>query len=263
MITLRIFILLFILLLSPCYAFDRKGFSPTSPFSVFSTFSSESPRQNQVVIDLGLDISREPNIKRVNLNLSYGLTDKVEIITSIPYVFKYSNSFDEKGFEDINFGFKHRFIDETTYLPAFAYLLYVAGDIGREQFSSEGGFGGGIVVSKKIGPLKTHGNLLYFKPSREKLKDTWNLNLGTELLISYNSKLLFEIIGRKAIDKNKIDLLEWRVGYRIKITDFSYSTVGIGFDIKNRNPDMRFMFSISFLLPTEKTKIKKIEEQVY
>ncbi len=116
---------------------------------------------------------------------------------------------------------------------------------------------------KKIGPLKTHGNLVYFKPYKEGLKQTWNLNLGIELLISYNSKLLFEIIGRKSIDRNKIDLLEWRVGYRIKITDFSYSTVGMGFDIKNRNPDMRFMFSMSFLLPKDKTKIKKIEEQGY
>lgn len=260
MIALRIFIFLFILLLSPCYSFDRKGFSPTSPFSVFSTFSAESPKQNQVAIDLGFDMSIEPNIKRVNLNLSYGLTDKLEIITGLPYVFKYSNAFDERGFEDINFGFKHRFLNETVYLPAFAYLFYISGEVGNEKFSAEGGLGGGILVSKKIGPLKTHGNILYFKPNRELLKETWNLNLGTELLVSHNSKLLFEIIGRKAVDKNKIDLLEWRIGYRIKISDFSYSTVGMGFDVKNRNPDMRFMFSMSFLLPKEKTKIKKIVE---
>ncbi|MCX8033959.1 MAG: hypothetical protein N3A00_01405 [Thermodesulfovibrio sp.] len=263
MITLRIFLVLFVFLSLPCHAFDRKGFSPTSPFSVFSTFLADSPKQNQLAIDLGFDISREPDVKRINLNLSYGLTDKIEIIAGLPYVFKYSNAFDERGFEDINFGFKHRFIDETVYLPAVAYLVYVSGEIGNEKFSSEGGLGGGIIISKKIGPVKTHGNIIYFRPNREVLKETWNLNFGTELLISHNSKILFEIIGRKAIDRNKIDLLEWRLGYRIRITDFSYSTVGMGFDIKDRNPDMRFMFSISFVLPKEKSKIKKIVEDAY
>lgn len=263
MITLRILLILIISLSLPCYAFDRKGFSPTSPYSVFSTFSVDSPKQNEVAIDLGFDISREPDIKRINLNLSYGLTDNIEIISGLPYVFKYSNAFDERGFEDINFGFKHRFINESTYLPALAYLIYVSGEVGNEKLSSAGGLGGGLIVSKKIGPLKAHGNLVYFKPNKEILKETWGLNLGTELLVSHNSKLLFEIIGRKAIDRNKIDLLEWRLGYRIKITDFSYSTAGMGFDIKDRNPDMRFMFSISFVLPKEKSKIKKIVEDAY
>jgi hypothetical protein len=256
-------VIIILLLLSPCYAFDRKGFSPTSPFSVFSTFSSESPKQNQVAIDLGFDISEEPDMKRVNLNLSYGLTDRIEIIAGLPYVFQYANSFKERGFEDINFGFKHRFIDETVYLPALAYLLYISAEIVNEKFSSEGGFGGGVVVSKKIGPLKTHGNLIYFKPNRENLKNLWLLNVGTELLVSYNSRILLEIVGRKALDRNKIDLIEWRLGYRIKITDFSYSTVSMGFDIKNRNPEMRFMFNISFVLPKEKNKIKKITEESY
>lgn len=265
MIKLRVFIPLFIftliVLISPCYSFDRKGFSPTSPFSVFSTFSAESPRQNQLAFDLGFDVSREPDIKRINLNLSYGLTDKVEIISGLPYVFKYSNSFHEKGFEDMNFGFKHRFTDESTYLPALAYIIYLSGEIGNEKFSSGGGWGGGAILTKKLGPVKAHGNLLYFKPSNNGFKETWNINFGTELMISYDSKMLLELIGRKAIDKNKIDLLEWRIGYRIKVSDYSYTTLGAGFDIKNRNPDMRVLFSISFIFPREKIVTKRITEE--
>lgn len=249
------------LLIFPCYAFDRKGFAPTSPFSVFSTFSAESPKQNQLAIDLGFDFSREPDIKRLNLNLSYGLIDNVEILTGLPYIFKYSNSFHERGFEDINFGIKHRFIEESTYFPSLAYLIYVAGEIGNEKFSTGGGWGGGFLLTKKVGPVKAHGNLLYFKPSNNDLRETWNLNLGTELMVSYNSKMLFELIGRKAIDKNKIDLIEWRIGYRIKVSEHSYTTLGAGFDIKNRNPDMRVLFSISFILPKEKVVIKRITEE--
>jgi len=259
LITFLIFVLI---LTSHAYAFDRKGFSPTAPFSVISTFSADSPKQNQVAIDLSFELTNDPDIKRTDLNISYGLTNNVEIIANLPYNFSYHNSLNGNGSEDINFGFKHRVIDETTYLPAFAYMLYVSGDFGNEDFSTEGGIGGGLIVTKKIGPVKAHGNLIYFRPNKEGLKEQWNLNLGSELKVSYNSSILFEIIGRKAIDKNKIDLVEWRLGYRVRITDFSYTTVSTGFDIKNRNPDVRVMFGISVVLPGEKHKLKRIVEDV-
>ncbi len=259
---LIVFIFFFSFLIFTCQAqaFDRKGFSPTAPFSVISTFSADSPKQNQVAIDMGFEFTSDPDIKRLNLNVSYGLTDKVEIITNLPYNLSYHNSLTDNGAEDLNFGFKHRIIDETTYLPAFAYMLYVSGDIGKEAFSTEGGIGGGLIVTKKLGPVKAHGNLIYFRPEKEGLKETWNINFGSELNVGYNSKILLEIIGRKAIDKNKIDLVEWRLGYRVKITDFSYTTVATGFDIKNRTPDIRFMFGVSIILPGEKRKLKIVED---
>lgn len=252
-----------IIFTSPCYSFDRKGFSPTSPFSIFSTFSTDTPNQNQVAADFLFDLVREPEIRRLNLNLSYGLTDKIEIIMGIPYVFRYSNFTDEQGFEEFNLGFKHRVIDETKILPAFAYILYLSKQIESSDFPSDGGWGAGLIASKKIGPVRAHGNLIYFNPNEKSLKNTWYLNLGADLMLSHNSKMLFEVIGRKAIDKNKIDLIEWRIGYRIRVTDFSYTTVGVGFDIKNRNPDMRFLFGISFILPKEKNRVKKIVEDVH
>lgn len=260
----RLLILLLITFVfsSSAFAFDRKGFSPTTPFAVFSTFSADSPSRNQVAIDLNFDFTREPAIKRLNLNLSYGLTDRFEIITNLPYNISYKNSFHDNGAEDLNFGFKHRFIDETTFLPAFAYMLYLSGDIGHDDFSTGGGLGAGFILTKKIGPVKAHGNIIYFNPEKEGLKETWNINLGSELNISYNSKILFEIIGRKAINKNKIDLLEWRLGYRIRVTDFSYTTVGIGFDIKNRTPDVRLLFGVTVLFPHEKKKLKKIVDDI-
>lgn len=257
---LIIFSIFVLILSSNAYSFDRKGFLPTAPFSVISTFSAESPKQNQVAIDFGFEFANDPDIKRTNLNLSYGLTNNVEIIANLPYNLSYHNSLNDNGAEDINFGFKHRVIDETTYLPAFAYMLYVSGDLGNDEFSTEGGIGGGFIVTKKVGPVKAHGNLIYFRPDKEGLKETWNMNLGSELKVSYNSSILFEVIGRKAINKNKIDLLEWRLGYRVRITDISYTTVSTGFDIKNRTPDVRFMFGISVVLPSEKNKFRRIVE---
>ncbi|MEN2995232.1 MAG: hypothetical protein ABDH19_07815 [Thermodesulfovibrio sp.] len=254
-----VFFVIFIFVLSSnSYAFDKKGFSPTAPFSVISTFSAESPRQNQVAIDFSFEVASDPDIKRTNLNISYGLTNNVEILGNFPYNLSYNNSLNSNGAEDINFGFKHRVINETTYLPAFAYMLYVSGPLGNDEFTTEGGFGGAFIVTKKVGPVKAHGNLIYFKPSKEGLKEIWNLNIGSELRVSYNSIILLEIIGRKAIDKNKIDLIEWRLGYRVRVTDFSYTNVSTGFDIKNNSPDFRFMFGISLVLPGEKPYFKGI-----
>jgi len=43
---LAVFIFI-VFLTSNAYSFDRKGFSPTAPFSVFSTFSAESPKKSR------------------------------------------------------------------------------------------------------------------------------------------------------------------------------------------------------------------------
>ncbi len=255
--------LIFILLLSStAYSFDRKGFTPTAPYSVLSTFSAETPMQNQIAIGLDYDLTTDPDRSRLNLNISYGLTESAEILLNLPYNLYYRNSSKMNGAEDLNIGLKHRIIDETTFTPAIAYLLFASGDLGKDEFSTEGGVGAGFIVTKKIGPFKAHGNIIYFRPEKEVFRETWNINLGAELSVSYNSKLLFEIIGRKAIDRSKIDLVEWRIGYRIRITEFSYTTVGFGFDVKNRNPDMRFMFGISAILPPYKGIHKKIVDEV-
>ncbi|GAB6183944.1 hypothetical protein [Thermodesulfovibrio hydrogeniphilus] len=260
----RIFLCLILSLIfcSQTDAFDRKGFSPTAPFSVLSTFSADSPKQNQVALGIDYELATDPDIKRVNLNVSYGLTNNFELILNLPYNLSYKDYSKSSGAEDLNFGFKHRILEETTFTPAIAYMLFASGDFGKEAFSTAGGIGGGFIVSKKVGPVQAHGNLIYFRPEKEGFKEIWKLNLGAELKVSYNSQMLFEIIGRKAVDKNKIDLLEWRLGYRIKITDFSYTTVGVGFDIKNRNPDTRFMFGVSVILPPEKRKYKKVVDDV-
>lgn len=244
---------------SPAHAFDVKGLQPLPPYGVFSTFSTESLKQNKVGFALGIERSGKPDLYRAIFNLAYGIHDKFEFNLTVPYVAEWQDRVD--GFEDFSLGFKHRVVDETRYSPAIAYILAVSPSSGKDEFTTDGSFGGGLLITKKVGPFKGHLNVLYSKPGKSELKDEYTVNIGTELAVTHNSKLLAEVVGKKNYFKNKIDLFEWRLGYRIATTDYLYTTVGAGFDIKNRTPDYRLMFSVSVILPPEKKKIQKIYEE--
>jgi hypothetical protein len=246
-------------LLSSAYAFDVKGLQPIPPYGVFSTFSAESLKQNKVGFGLNVERSYDPNFYRTVFQLAYGVHDKFEMNITLPYVTEWENRID--GFEDVSLGVKHRIIDEGEYEPAVAYLLTVSPPSGKDEFTTEGRVGGGLILTKKIGPFKGHLNIFYSKPGKSGLKDEYSTNLGTELAVTHDSKVLAEVVGRKNYFKNKIDMLEWRLGYRIATTEYLYTAIGVGFDIKNRNPDYRLMFSVSVILPPEKKKIQKIYEE--
>lgn len=249
----------YFLLAASVNAFDIKGLQPLSPYGVFSTFSAESLKQNKVGLGLSVEKSYDPNFYRTIFQLAYGVHDKFEFNVTFPYVTRWENRID--GPEDVSLGIKHRVMDEGEYEPAVAYILTVSPPSGKDEFTTEGRVGGGLILTKKIGPFKGHLNVFYSKPDKSDLKDEYSVNLGTELAVTHDSKLLAEIVGRKNYFKSKIDLLEWRLGYRIATTDFLYTTIGAGFDIKNRTPDYRLLFSISIIFPTEKKKIQKIYEE--
>ncbi len=255
----RLFLITFLLLIyissSANASFDIKGLQPLAPFGVFSTFSAETLKQNQIGIGIGLEKSAEPDFSRTFLQLAYGLHDKFELNFTLPYVF--SSDTYPSGFEDFSIGIKHRLISESKYSPAIAYVLMASAHSGKNELSTEGSIGGGIVLTKKVGPFKGHLNFLYTKPEDSGLKDQYLMNLGSELAITHNSKVLIEIVGRKNYYRNKLDLLEWRLGYRIQTTDNVYTTIGAGFDIKNRTPDYRLLFSISIIFPKQRESISK------
>lgn len=232
-------------------SFDFKGLQPLPPYGVFSTLSAESLRQNEVGFGFAFEKSSEPTFNRICLQMVYALHDKVEFNLTVPYTFDMNN--EVSGFEDFSLGIKHRFMSEGKYTPALAYLLIISVNTGKSNFSTEGAFGGGLILSKKVGPFKGHVNLIYTKPERSGLKDQYLFNIGSELAVTHKSKILAEIISRKNYFKNKLDLLEWRLGYRVKTGENVYTTIGAGFDVKNRTPDYRLLFSLSFILPKKKT----------
>ncbi len=254
--------LIIVLVLLPAgslHAFDVIGLQPLPPYGVFSTFSAESPARNTVGFGLGVEKSYDPGFWRFLLQFDYALHDRVELMLTAPYVSEWENRVD--GFEDLAFGFKHRILDEGTYSPAVAYILTVSAPTGEDEFSTDGNVGGGLLLTKKIGPFKGHINALYSKPDKTDLNDFYSLNIGAELAVSNKSKILAELIGRKDYTENKLNLLEWRIGYRIATTENIFTTFGAGFDIKDRTPDYRFFFSLSLILPFKKTEVKTIYEE--
>ena len=118
-----------------------------------------------------------------------------------------------------------------------------------------------MLLTKKIGPFKGHLNIFYEKPGDKDLHDQYNLNLGSELAITHDSTFLAELVGRKSYFSNNIQLLEWRVGYRIATLENLYTTLGAGFNIERRAPDYRLLFSISIILPKKKKDLQKIYEE--
>ncbi|MEW5744118.1 MAG: hypothetical protein AB1805_01580 [Nitrospirota bacterium] len=255
----RLVVLLLLLLsFTAAEAFEVKGLQPLPPFGVFSTFSAESLRQNKVGLGITVERSNDPDFYRTIAHLAYGLHDRLEFNFTLPYITDWEDRVD--GFEDAQFGIKHRVMDEGDVYPAVAYMLTVAPPSGRDEFTTEGGVGAGLLLSKKIGPFKGHFNLLYTKPDDGDLHEEYAVNVGAELAVAHNSKVLAEVVGKKNFFKNKIDLLEWRLGYRIATTESIFTTLGAGFDIKNRTPDFRLMFSVSIILPKEERPLQRIYE---
>ncbi len=256
-----IFFLLFfnILFIRYSYGFDLKGLQPVAPYGVFSTFGADSLQKGKAAVAVGFEISREPDFNRFTAQMAYGIKDNIEFELTMPYVSEWKNSVD--GFEDIAVGFKHRFFDEGKYGPAIAYIINASISSGRDEFSTNGRIGAGLVISKRVGPVNGHANIFYAKPGSSSLKDEISFSAGLDFAAAHNFKLLGELHGRKSHYSSEIDQLEWRIGYRVKTTDNLFTTIGVGFDLKNRSPEYRILISLSLLFPAEEKKIKRIYEE--
>jgi hypothetical protein len=261
-LTMKRYLLLFMLvLLSLCrnsYGFEITGIRPVDPYGVFSTFSAESLPKNKVAFSAGTEISIDPDFYKFLFKTAYGITDNTELNITVPYSFEGDSA---GGFEDVALGFKHRFFDEGKYGPSIAYILNASIPSGRDEFSTDGRYGIGLIVSKRVGPFNGHVNLFYEKPGNRKLNDEVSFLAGLDFAAAHNFKILTELYCRKSHESEKVDLVEGRIGYRVKTTEFIYTTFGVGVDLKNGNPQSRIMFSVAFLSPSKKKEIKKIYEE--
>lgn len=257
----KCFLFFIFILLLPCgysYGSDIKGLQPVDPYGVFSTFSAESLSKGKAAFATGAEISIDPDFYRFIFKTAYGITENLELNLTIPYAFGNDTT---DGFEDIALGLKHRFFDEGKYGPSLAYILNASIPSGRNQLSTDGRFGIGLIVSKRVGPVNGHINLFYEKPGTHKLDEEVSFLAGLDFAAAHNFKFLAELSCKKSHDSEKIDSIESRFGYRFKTTDYMYTTFGVGFDLKNRNPETRVIFTVTFLSPKEKKKIKKIYEE--
>jgi hypothetical protein len=254
-------ILFVITLLSLCgktHGFEIKGLQPVDPYGVFSTFSADSLSKGKVAVSTGAEISVDPDFYRLLFKTAYGIIDNVELNMTIPFVF---GSASVDAFEDISLGFKHRFFEEGKYGPSLAYIITASIPSGRDEISTNGRYGAGFIMSKRVGPVNGHINLFYLEPGTGQLDEEISLLAGLDFAAAHNFKILAELYCKKSHESEKIDMIEGRFGYRIKTTDFIYTTLGAGFDFKNRNPESRIMFFVTFLSPPEKKEVKKIYEE--
>jgi hypothetical protein len=252
-------IIAFFLFSSDIFAFDISGLQPVAPDGVFSTFSSESRPANKASIELSLEQSWEPNFRRVQLRGAYGLSDHFEVLITIPYVIDYLGSVD--GVEDVALGFKHRFYDEGKYGPSLAYIITASIPSGHHEFTSGGRTGIGFILSKRLGPFRGNFNIFYTHPGKGGLQDEVLFASGIEFSARHDSDILAEFLARKKHFSDDYDQLEARFGYRLKTSDFIYTTIGVGTDFKARSPEYRLMLSFSFANVKGKKKVKKIYEE--
>lgn len=239
-------------------ATEFKGVQPLDPYGIFSTFSTESLKKGKSAVSLGAEASIEPDLYRMIFKAAYGLSDIVELDLSLPYIFG-SDVVD--GFEDFSIGIRHRFFEEKKYGPSLAYMLNFSIPSGSDELTTSGRLGAGLIISKRVGPVNGHMNLIYENTGTKKLNYEWSFLTGFDFAAAYNFKILSELLIRKSHDSEKVDLVEARIGYRVKTTESIYTSFGAGFDLKNRTPEACLMFNVTFIFPPEKKKIKKIYEE--
>ena len=254
-----LFILLLLTLSEKLYAFDISGLQPLAPHGVFSTFSAESLPKNKSSIELSAERSEGPDFYRFSLKTAYGISDKLEFNLTVPYIYNYLHRIN--GLEDIALGFKYRLYDEGKYGPSLAYLITASIPTGGDETSSEGRVGAGIIASKRVGPFNGHLNIFYAKPGKSDFRDEISLLGGVEFSAAHNFKILGEIVVKKSLNTHQHHQSEARFGYRIKTTEYIYTTLGVGLDFRKINPEYRVFMSVNLTTPDEKKKIKKFIEE--
>lgn len=256
----RLFVLILVCVLSPdpLQAFDVSGLQPLAPNGVFSTFSAEGLPSGKSSFELGFERSGEPDFYRYGLRAAFGLSDNLELNLMVPYVHNFE---DVDGIEDVAIGLKHRFYEEGRYGPSVAYILSASVPSGKDELSTDGRVGLGLIVSKRLGPVNGHLNAFFVKPGKGSLEEEITLAAGFEFSAAHNFEFLGELIARKGHFTKAYKQIEARFGYRLRTSDSIYTTIGVGFDLKNRSPEYRILFSVNFTTPHEKRKIRKIIEQ--
>lgn len=238
------FLLSFFFLLLPAPRLEAAGelgiVKPLAPYSVFNTFSAFSLPGGGTSVSLTVERSKDPSFYRHTLGFSYGISDRAELTAGLPYVDSLEGG---SGFEDIGGAFKYRFYDQGRYRPAVAALFFGYLPTGRDALSRGGGAGGGLALSHKLGPLLVHANFIYTVPGKSSLTDEFDFLTGLEFAATHDVRVLGEFQLRRSAVLNKVDLSEVRFGYRFSRGDV-YNTLGVGFDLKDRHPEFRIIFSI-------------------
>ncbi|MEJ2313638.1 MAG: hypothetical protein P8Y85_02440 [Nitrospirota bacterium] len=230
---------------------DVYGLRPSAPFGVFTTLSAQSPAKGEMAFSGTYETIFNSPFYRFGGNFSYGLLDRVELSLSV--------SEQEDGFEDIALGVKHRFIDEGATGLSLAYFVTASLDTGDNAVSTDGRFGGGLIMSKKIGPVFSHTNIMYAVPGDSDLYSEIGFSTGLVFSAAHNLWLLGELDVRSSHFSNEIDVFEPKLGYRVRVVENLYIDLGVGVDLKGDPAEYRFMTALSFGYPFRR-EVQRIYE---
>ncbi len=239
------------------FGFDNLGLMPPQPLGVFSTLNTDTAGKGRYQIMLSVERSIDTSFYRFSLSTEYGVTEDSDVLFTLPFV---TGLEDTEGLDDISLGFKGRLIREFKYSPTLSYVLSFSIP-GKDVLTSHGHAGGGIVLSKRVGPFQGSLNMFYYKPTNASQEDLFETRIGLDLAAGHNLNIMSELLIRKGHDTETVDLIEGRFGYRVRISSNTFSVLGVGYDFKNRNPEWRFFFSLSMGFPEVKENIKEIYEE--
>lgn len=250
-----VFMLLFVIFTpSMGQAFDYFGYRSPAPFGVFSVMSTRTPLEDRYSLGVSFEKTESPDYYRYAFQLAAAPRDGIEIGLSAPYV-----QATDKGFEDLSLGLKHRILGRPERGLSFAYFLGAGAPLRADAYSTEGGITAGAILSDKLGPFKSHLNVLHIGHADDDMKNEVSVGLGFAFAAARGLSVLAEFYGRKFSSDDDLSMKEARFGYRFSDEEGFYTTIGIGIGMNSGTPDFRIIASIARLIFERDVEI--IEEE--
>lgn len=141
------------------------------------------------------------NVTDLSAILTYGVTDNVDIVLSVPYQFikvkTEGETFKENGISDVSLELKWRFYQEKGVgcLALKPVLTLPTGDDDKRLGNGRATFGLYFIASKEINPVTLHLNLGYIRNENkfDDRKDLWHISLASEIEVMKELKLVANI----------------------------------------------------------------------
>jgi len=214
-------------------------------FELFSVLGTRTIGAGNVSVGGELEVLNSPDIKRFSALFAYGVTDDLELWGTLPY----TAAEDREAVGDIAAGIKYRFFHEGRYGPAVGAALGINLPTGQQHRDSVAGSLDAqamIIGTKRLGPFTGNVNLGYTLVGESEFKDEVTAALGLEFAVARNITILGELCSRNSRVPDTSDLLEWRIGYKLKAPGGIVTKIGLGFPFGDRDPDYRILIGLSW-----------------
>lgn len=183
----------------------------------------------------------------------YGITDRIEVSTEIPYLFHNpKEGDDEDGIGDINIVGKFLMLSETDRLPAFTLKGVVkppTGDEDRGLGSGDWDYSIVLVTSKGFGVLTFHAMLGYTfagDSGDENIRDIYLYGLAVDYGLTERFHIVTEVSGNSHPDRTvDDDPLSGLLGITYKISEKIIFDTGVRYGFNDSAPKWDYTAGVS------------------